>query len=99
MSWRAGPCSHEIFLASVGDGLARTRAPGRQAAKLSLCTPEKLVSPDVPANTLSVPHCFSGSTLGTVPMVSPQGTILAIELSNFAARAPKKLLFGREAKL
>ena len=99
MSWRAGSYLHEIFLASVGDGLARTRAPGPQAAKLSLCTPEKLVSPDVLANTLSVPHCFSGSTLGTVPMVSPQGTILANELSNFAARAPKNLSFGREAKL
>ena len=44
-------------------------------------------------------HCFSGSTLGTVPMVSLQGTILAIELSNFAARAPHELSFGREAKL
>ena len=47
VSWRAGSCLHEIFLASVGDGLARTRAPGPQAAKLSLCTPEKLVSRDV----------------------------------------------------
>ena len=40
MSWRAGFCLHEIFLA-LFEGLARTRAPGPQAAKLSLCTPEK----------------------------------------------------------
>ena len=45
-SWRAGgPALHEIL--SLFEGLARTQAPGPQAAKLSLCTPEKLVSPDV----------------------------------------------------
>ena len=38
--------------------------------------------------------CFSGSTLGTVPMVSPQGTILAmnIERSDSVARGPQEAL-------
>ena len=36
--------------------------------------------------------CFSGSTLGTVPIVSPQGTKLSIERSNYAARAPHETL-------
>ena len=47
MSWRAGSCLHEIFGASVRDGLAKGRAPKPRAAQLSLCKPEKLVSPDV----------------------------------------------------
>ena len=47
MSWRAGSCLHEIFGASVRDGLAKERAPKPRAAQLSLCKPEKLVSPDV----------------------------------------------------
>ena len=47
MSWRAGSCLHEIFGASVGDGLAKGRAPKPWAEQLSLCKPEKLVSPDV----------------------------------------------------
>ena len=47
MSWRAGSCLHEIFGASKGDGLAKGRAPKPRAAQLSLCKPEKLVSPDV----------------------------------------------------
>ena len=79
-------------------GLPGDEDPGPQAAKLSLCTPENGLARRSD-NTLSVSHCFSGSTLGTEPMVSPQGTILAIELSNFTDRAPKKLSFGREAKL
>ena len=48
VSWRAGSCLHESFGgASVGDGLAKGRAPKPRAAQLYLCTPEKLVSPDV----------------------------------------------------
>ena len=37
---------HDTFLA-LFEGLAKTPAPKPRAAKLSLCTPEKLVSPDV----------------------------------------------------
>ena len=44
---RGGPASHQLFFSTVGDGLARARAPGPQAAQLSLCTPETLVSPDI----------------------------------------------------
>ena len=36
--------------------------------------------------------CFSGSTLGTVPMVSPQGTVLSIERSNSVVRVPHEAL-------
>ena len=47
VSWRAGSCLHDFFGASVRDELAGGRALGPRAAQLYLCTPEKLVSPDV----------------------------------------------------
>ena len=76
----------------MGDGLAKGRAPKPRAAELSLCKPEKLVSPDVLVIPPGITLCFSGSTLGTVPMVSHQGTKLSIERSNYAARAPHEAL-------
>ena len=60
---------------------------------------EKLVSPDVPA----VPsrYCTTLPTVffGTVLILSPREIMLVIDRSNSAARAPKKLSFGREAEL
>ena len=46
-SWLAGALLCTRFFSTVRDGLARARAPGPQAAELSMCTPEDLVSPDV----------------------------------------------------
>ena len=105
MSWRAGSCLYEIFLA-LFEGLARTRAPGPQAAKLSLCTPEKLVSPDA----LAIPsryHTAFPAVSCTHYRISlwrySAGTELLFQqypvpTPNFAARAPMKLSFGREVK-
>ena len=50
---REDPALPEI-LSTVRDGLARAREPGPRAAQKSLCTPEKLVSPDV----LAVPSRY-----------------------------------------
>ena len=96
---------HDNVLA-LFEGLARGRAPGPQAAKLSLCTPEKLVSPDV----LAIPsryHTAFPAVSCTHYRISlwqySAGTELlfqqyAVPTPNFAARAPMKLSFGREAK-
>ena len=86
--------------------LARTRAPGPRAAQLSLCTPEKLVSPDA-LTVLSRYHtafpavsCIHYRT--SFWRYSP-GTALLFQqypvlTSNFVAQVPTKLSFEREAE-
>ena len=51
---RGGPASHQLFFSTVGDGLARARAPRPRAAQLYLCTPENLASRDDSGSTLLV---------------------------------------------
>ena len=94
------------FSASVGDGIARTRAPGPRAAQRSLCTSEKLVSPDV-LTVLSRHHTAFPAVSCTHYRTSfwrySPGTALLFQqypvpTSNFAAQAPTKLSFGREAE-
>ena len=89
---------HEI-LSTVRDGLARTRAPGPRAAQLSLCTPEKLVSPDVLAVPSRYPTAFPAvpSWYCTEPDSGEHASI-PYSLLNFAAQAPTKLSFEREAE-
>ena len=96
---------HDIFLA-LFEGLARTRAPGPQAAKLSLCTPEKLVSPDVLAIPVRYHTAFPAVSCThyrtSLWRYSPGTELLfqqyTVPTPNIEARAPTKLSFGREAK-
>ena len=100
---REGPALHEI-LSTVRDGLAKTRAPEPRTAQLSLCKPEKLVSPDFWRYPLGTALLFRQYPLGTV---SPRRTTAGLRRtrnqilysqSNFAAQAPTSSPFERNAK-
>ena len=101
--------SHHVrdFAAPIGDGLARTRAPGPRAAQLPLCTPEKLVLPDVlpvPSRYRTafpaVPSWYCTDLISKKNYSRTQGNARSIlySLSNFAAQAPTKLSFERKAE-
>ena len=107
-SWLAGVPLYTSFFSTVGDGLARARAPGQQAAQLSLCTPENLVSPDVLAipsryrtDFPAVPSWYGTDlissrnySMGT--QVNARSTLYTLSIQ--ARQAPHELPFEREAK-
>ena len=96
-SWRAGgPALHDIFLA-LFEGLAgpSTEALGCTA---SLCAPEKLVSPDVPAVPSRYCTPLPTVSFSTVLILSPR-EIMLVSTLNSATRALTGSSFERYAKL